>query len=258
MVKSLLIGGIALSAISAAPLVASAQTYGYNAPYNSACERQNQDNKTAGTVIGAIVGAAAGGAIGNNVGDNDSRWHYNSYGRHGRWGRHGRHGYWDKGNNDGEVVAGALLGAIVGGMAGNAMASNSATPCQTATPYGGSFRADYGAYPYLAQEYSGGSIPQTTQGLYGGPQDLRTHPGRTASPAPVSYPSYPSYPETPAPRASAPAPQPQGPQPEECRTVWREVTLPDGQVVRDPATACREGYNGEWEIVGEDDLYGGY
>ena len=64
MVKSLLIGGIALSAISAAPLAASAQTYGYNAPYNSACERQNQDNKTAGTVIGAIVGAAAGGAIG--------------------------------------------------------------------------------------------------------------------------------------------------------------------------------------------------
>ena len=107
MVKSLLIGGIALSAISAAPLAASAQTYGYNAPYNSACERQNQDNKTAGTVIGAIVGAAAGGAIGNNVGDNDSRWHYNSYGRHGRWGRHGRHAYWDKGNNDGEVVAGA-------------------------------------------------------------------------------------------------------------------------------------------------------
>ena len=249
MVKSLLIGGIALTAMAAAPLAASAQAYGsYGAPYNSACERQTQDNKTAGTVIGAIVGAAAGGAIGNNVGDNDSRWHYN------RYGRHGRHGYWDKGNNDGEVVAGALLGAIVGGMAGNAMASNSSTPCQTATPYGGSFRADYGAYPYIAQEYSGGSIPQTTQGLYGGPQDLRTHP-RSVEPAPASYPAYPSYPETPAPRASAPAPAPQV---EECRTVWREVKLPDGQVIRDPATACREGYNGEWEIVGEDELYGGY
>lgn len=247
MVKSLLIGGIALTAMVAAPLAASAQAYGYGTPYNSACERQNKDNKTAGTVIGAIVGAAAGGAIGNNVGDNDSRWHYNSYGRHGRFG------YWDKGNNDGEVVAGALLGAIFGGVAGNAMASNSATPCQTATPYGGSFRADYGAYPYVSSQYSGSSIPQTTQGLYGGPQDLRSHPGRTATPAPVSYPAYPSYPETPAPRASAPDPQP-----EECRTVWREVTLPDGQVVRDPATACREGYNGAWEIVGEDELYGGY
>jgi outer membrane lipoprotein SlyB len=253
MVKSLLIGGIALAAITAAPLVASAQAYGYGTPYNSACESQNRDNKTAGTVIGAIVGAAAGGAIGNNVGDNDSRWHYNRYDRRGRYGRHGRRGYWDKGNNDGEVVAGALLGAIVGGMAGNAMASSNATPCQVATPNGGSYRADYGAYPYIASEYSGGSIPQTTEGLYGRPQDLRTHPRATA-PAPASYPSsYPGYPETPAPRASAPAPQP-----EECRTVWREVTLPDGQVIRDPATACREGYDGEWEIIDEDELYGGY
>ena len=134
MVKSLLIGGIALTAMAAAPLAALAQAYGYNTPYNSACEQQNRDNKTAGTVIGAIVGAAAGGAIGNNVGDNDSRWHYN------RYGRHGRYGYWDKGNNDGEVVAGALLGAIVGGMAGNSMVSSNSTPCQTATPYGGSFR----------------------------------------------------------------------------------------------------------------------
>jgi outer membrane lipoprotein SlyB len=253
MVKSLLIGGIALAAITAAPLAASAQAYGYGTPYNSACESQNRDNKTAGTVIGAIVGAAAGGAIGNNVGDNDSRWNYNRYDRRGRYGRHGHRGYWDKGNNDGEVVAGALLGAIVGGMAGNAMASSNATPCQVATPNGGSYRADYGAYPYIASEYSGGSIPQTTEGLYGRPQDLRTHPRATA-PAPASYPSsYPSYPETPAPRASAPAPQP-----EECRTVWREVTLPDGQVIRDPATACREGYNGEWEIIDEDELYGGY
>jgi outer membrane lipoprotein SlyB len=248
MVKSLLIGGIALAAMAATPLAASAQAYGYGTPYNSACERQNQDKKAAGTVIGAIVGAAAGGAIGNNVGDNDSRWHYN------RYGRHGRHGYWDKGDNDGEVIAGALLGAIVGGMAGNAMASDGAAPCQTATPYGGSFRADYGAYPYIASDYSGGSIPQTTQGLYGGPQDLRTHPG-SATPAPASYPTYPNYPANPAPRASSPSPVPQ---PEECRTVWREVTLPDGQVIRDPATACREGYNGEWEIIGEDELYGGY
>jgi outer membrane lipoprotein SlyB len=147
MVKSLMIGGIALAAITAAPLAASAQAYGYGTPYNSACESQNRDNKTAGTVIGAIVGAAAGGAIGNNVGDNDSRWHYNRYDRRGRYGRHGRRGYWDKGNNDGEVVAGALLGAIVGGMAGNAMASSNATPCQVATPNGGSYRADYGAYP---------------------------------------------------------------------------------------------------------------
>jgi outer membrane lipoprotein SlyB len=257
MVKSLLTGGIALAALSAAPLAASAQAYGaqpygapaygYGTPYNSACAQQNSKDKATGTIIGAIVGAAAGGAIGNNVGDNDSRWHYN------RYGRHGRYGYWDKGNNDGEVVAGAILGAIVGGVAGNAMASGNSTPCQTATPYGGSFRADYGSYPYIATEYSG-SIPSSTDGLYGRPQDLRSHP-QAAAPAPASYPAYPSYPATPAPRASAPAPQP-----EECRTVWREVTLPDGSVMRDPVTACRQGYNGDWEVVGENDeeLYGGY
>jgi surface antigen len=259
MIKSLLIGGIALTAMAAAPLAASAQSYGY--PYNSACDRQNSSDKTTGTVIGALVGAAAGGAIGNNIGDDDSRWHYNSY---DRWGRHGHHrprGYWDKGNNDGEVIAGALLGAIVGGMAGNAMASSNSTPCQVATPGGGSFRADYGSYPYIAAEYSGDSIPRTTDGLYGAPQDMRSHPGSgygTPAPVPARAPapppprsSYPSHPAQPA----APAPQP-----EECRTVWREVTMPDGAKVRDPVTACREGYNGDWEIVGESDeeLYGGY
>ncbi|MCA8900041.1 MAG: hypothetical protein KDA53_02200, partial [Hyphomonas sp.] len=70
MMKSLMIGGIALTALLAVPAAASAQGY-----YNSACEQQNRDNKATGTVVGALLGAAAGGAIGNNVGDNDSRWH---------------------------------------------------------------------------------------------------------------------------------------------------------------------------------------
>ena len=61
--KSLLIGGVALMTMAAAPLAASAQAYGYGTPYNSACERQNSDNKAAGTVVGALLGAAAGGAM---------------------------------------------------------------------------------------------------------------------------------------------------------------------------------------------------
>lgn len=246
MMKSLLIGGVTLMATAAAPLSASAQ-YGYSQPYNSACEQQNKDNKAAGTVIGALVGAAAGGAIGNNVGDDDSRWHYT------RYGRYGRHGYWDKGNNDGEVLAGALLGAIVGGVAGNAMASDSAKPCAVATPYGGNFRADYGAYPYMQAQYSGSSIPQTTEGLYGRPNDPRSYPQSGYAPQPRPAPAPTTY--RPAPQ---PAPPPRAEQPEECRTVWQETTLPDGSVQRDPVTACRQGYNGDWEIVGEDELYGGY
>jgi len=247
MMKSLVIGGVALAAMAAAPLAASAQAYGYGAPYNSACERQNSDDKATGTVVGALVGAAAGAAIGNNTGDNDSRWQYN------RYGRHSRHGYWDKGNNDGEVLAGALIGAFLGGVAGNAIASDGAKPCAVATPYGGTYPADYGAYPYIAAEYSGDSIPRTTDGLYGGPADIRSHPQPSYAPAPAAPPS--NY------RASAPqvpAPPPQAAEPEECRTVWRETVLPDGAKVRDPVTACRTGYQGDWEIVdgGDEELYG--
>ena len=34
----------------------------------------------------------------------------------------------------------------------------------------------------------------------------------------------------------------------ECRTIERETRLPDGQVIRDPITACRDPYDGTWEI----------
>ena len=244
MVKSLLIGSVALVAMAAAPLAASAQAYGYGYPSNTACATQNSDDKATGTVVGALLGAAAGGAIANNTGDSDSRWHRTGY------GRHGRHGYWERGNNDGEVIAGVLLGAIVGGLAGNAMTSDNAQPCRVATPYGGSFRADYGSYPYIAAEYSGDSIPRTTDGLYGGPQDARSYPQTgysepQAAPAPV-----PGNYRTPAPQAYPQSASPAS-QPQECRTVWRETTLPDGSVERDPATACRTGYNGDWQIVGD-------
>ncbi|MEZ5953007.1 MAG: glycine zipper 2TM domain-containing protein [Hyphomonas sp.] len=255
MMKSLLIGGVALTALLAVPAAATAQGY---YPANTACEQQNRDNKAAGTVVGALLGAAAGGAIGNNVGDDDSRWHYNR-GYRGYYG-HRRGGYWDKGDNDGEVIVGALLGAVVGGMAGNAMASNSSTPCTVATPYGGSFRSTYPAATYPT-----GSIPRTTDGLYGGPEVMGTHPG-TAYPAtpaaprtyPATAPAYPSYPQGNSyPQSSYPAPAPQT---EECRTIWRETRLPDGRVERDPVTACREGNSGDWQIVdgysNDEELYG--
>ncbi|HPE47633.1 MAG TPA: hypothetical protein PLR76_04520 [Hyphomonas sp.] len=252
MMKSLLIGTVALAALVAVPAAASAQSY---YPRNTACEQQNADNKAAGTVIGALLGAAAGGAIGNNVGDNDSRWHYNR-GYRGYYGRRG--GYWDKGDNDGEVIAGALIGAVVGGMAGNAIASDGNTPCRVATPYGGTYRSTYSSYPE-------GSIPRTTDGLYGGPEVMApppqsSYPAYPATPVPRTYPaSTPTYPARPAyPQTTAPAPVTGAPA-EECRTVWREARMPDGSVQRDPVTACRKAM-GEWEIVDgyadDQELYG--
>ncbi len=243
MFKSLMVAGVAAAALMAVPAAASAQSYGYQ-PRNTACERQTADNKVAGTMVGALLGAVAGGAIGNNTGDDDSRWH-----RTGGYGRHGRHGRWEQGNNDGEVIAGALIGAIVGGVAGNAIASDSGPPCQVATPYGGTFRSTYPA------AYQPDSIPRTTDGLYGSPNDYSTHPQSSypnTPPPPRTYPasSGPAYPQTQYPADTSAS--------EECRTIYRETQLPDGRVEREPVTACRDGYNGDWEIVdgNDDELYG--
>ena len=151
----------------------------------------------------------------------------------------------DRSGNQGESK---MTGAVVGGMAGSAIASDGNRPCQVATPYGGTFRSTYpAAYPQ-------GSIPRTTDGLYGGPEVMGTHP-QSAYPASAPRPAYPAYPEPAYPQQQSYPAQPT----EECRTIWRETRLPDGRIERDPVTACRQG-NDEWEVVDgyADDDYGDY
>jgi uncharacterized protein YcfJ len=231
-------GGLALiAALAAAP--ASAQGYG-SGVRNTACERQNSDDQMAGALVGAIAGGLLGGAIGNNIEDDGD-----DYYRHGRGYRgHDRYGYGrgryndyrhrdnDDGDNDGEVIVGALLGAVVGGIAGSAIAGGSSPECQVAG----------GAY---ADGYPNGAIPRSTDGLYGGPEimgERDTYPQTSPRAYPVSQPqggSYPSYPSRPV--YDAP----------ECRTLNRETRMPDGNVIREPVTACRDTRSGAWRIDGE-------
>jgi surface antigen len=223
---SIAAGGLGLMAL-ALPMQAHAQ-YGY--PYgdpgvrNVQCERQRADDSAAGTVVGALAGALIGGAIGNNI-ENDR-----TYTRYNRWGRPvGR--YTEGRSESGNVAVGAVLGALVGGAAGNSIAKDSSPGCAVAYAPN--------SYSYPPQ---GGSIPRTTDGLYGGPEVM----GRSQYPEayPSSYPARSDYPSYPDYRDE---PRYQEPQ-RDCRVIQRETRLPDGDIQRDPVTACWDERSRQWRV----------
>lgn len=242
---SIAAGSLGLMALTL-PMQAQAQ---YGAPYggypyndpgvrNVQCERQRSDDSAAGTVVGALAGALIGGAIGNNI-ENDRT--YTRYNRRGR-----PVGSYTEGRSEsGNVAVGAVLGALVGGVAGNSMAKDTGPDCQVA---------------YAPRSYSSvpqGSIPRSTDGLYGGPEVMGQggyQDGyRNDYPAayPSSYPSQPSYPDyRDEPRYDPPA--------RDCRVIQRETRLPDGDVQRDPVTACYDARTREWRVQDgySDDRYG--
>lgn len=227
-------GSLGLLALTL-PMEAQAQygAYPYGAPpvRNTACERQRSDDAAAGTVVGALAGALIGGAIGNNL-ENDRH-----YTRYNRWGRPVGH-YTEGRSESGNVAVGAVLGALVGGVAGNSIAKDTSPNCMVAySPQA------YSAYPQ-------GSIPRTTEGLYGGPEVMRGQaPAPYPSPAPV-YNPHPNYRSEPAYREPV----------RDCRIIHRETRMPDGKVQTDPVTACWNEYAREWRVQDgySDDLYGGY
>jgi hypothetical protein len=254
MKMALLACGVSLLAVSL-PGEAHAQYgggYGYD-PYppparNVQCERQKSSDGTGGAILGAVVGGLIGGAIGNNI-DNDR--YYTEYRRRGP-----PRTYKESRSNSGQVAVGATLGALVGGVAGSDIGKKSSGDCQVAyAPVG-----NYSSVPY-------GSIPQSTQGLYGGAEVMRGAPNSYPQPAPQPYPasSYPSSYPAPAP---APAYPPSGGygygqgQPAaggDCRVIHRETKMPDGQVMRDPVTACWNDRTREWQIQDgwqDEELYG--
>lgn len=252
MKMAILACGVGLLAVSLPGEAHAQYGYGYD-PYpaparNVQCERQKSSDGAAGAVVGAVVGGLIGGAIGNNI-DNDR--YYTQYRRHGppRYYKESR-------SNSGQVAVGATLGALVGGIAGNDIGKKSTGDCQVAyAPVG-----NYSATPY-------GSIPRTTQGLYGGAEVMRGAPNSYSAPPAQSYPasgypapSYPSYPApTPAPAYPAPGGYGEGGGPD-CRVIHRETRMPDGQVMRDPVTACWNDRSREWQIQDgwsqEEELYG--
>ncbi len=240
-----LIASVALGTLVLAGPAAAQGYYGNgysSGARNTACERQKRDDKVTGAIVGALVGGLAGGALGNEIRDNDTddRRGYRGYRDYDRYGYgYGRRDRRDSGDGDGTVVVGALLGALAGGVAGNALAEGTGPDCQVAS--GNS----HSSYPQ-------GSIPARTDGLYGGPEVMnggreypndrtRSYPVSGASYPTSSYPEYPSYPET-RERSRGDV--------GDCRTVYRETRMPNGRVERDPVTACQD-YNGDWRIEGE-------
>ena len=202
----------------------------HGVPYDEAglpnlqCERQRADERAAGTVAGALTGALIGGAIGNNI-EADR-----TYTRYNRWGRPvGR--YTQARSESGNVAAGAVLGAVLGAAAGHSIARESGPGCAVAYAPGPS------SYPP-----PGGQIPRTTKGLYGGPEVMGRdqHPADHAS----SYGRRPDDPSDPGDHAEAGAQEPWP----DCRVIQRETRLPDGGVLRDPATACWDDQKREWRV----------
>lgn len=228
---SIAAGSLGLMAL-ALPMQAHAQ-YGY--PYgepgvrNVQCERQRSDDSAAGTVVGALAGALIGGALGNEFADDDDHGGYRGgYGRgHGRGYGRGYDRHRGNDDNDGEVIAGALIGALVGGAAGNSIAKDTGPDCQVA----------YAPYSYSSSPR--GSIPRTTEGLYGGPE-VMSPGGYRPEAYPSSYPSEPSYPSYPDYRDQ--------PRDRDCRVIQRETRLPDGDIQRDPVTACYDDRTRQWVV----------
>lgn len=225
---SIAAGSLGLMAL-ALPLQAQAQYGGY--PYNDPgvrnvqCERQKSDNSAAGTVVGALTGALIGGAIGNNIEADRTYTRYNRRGRPVGSYREGR-------SESGNVAVGAVLGALVGGVAGNSIGKDSGPDCQVA----------YAPQPYTSVPR--GSIPRTTEGLYGGPE-VMNNGGYRPPPYPAQYPSSgPAYPAGPDYRDEPLYGEPA----RDCRVIHRETRLPDGQVQRDPVTACWDDRSREWHI----------
>lgn len=235
-----LAAGLGVLAVSI-PAEAHAQygpSYGQAPVRNIQCERQRSDDGVAGALVGAVAGALIGGAIGNNI-DNDR--YYTEYNRRGRPVAR----YKQSRSNSGQVAVSATLGALVGGAAGNSIARDTSANCQVA------YAPSYGY-----QSAPHGSIPRTTDGLYGGPEVMGrpSYPQGGYAPPPQRYPasgpSYPPAPDYPDYR-DAPASR-------DCRVIHRETRLPDGDVQREPVTACYDERTREWRVQDgySDDRYG--
>tara|TARA_R110000787_G_scaffold99840_9_gene204597 strand:+ start:4547 stop:5392 length:846 start_codon:yes stop_codon:yes gene_type:complete len=280
MKRSLFVSAAALAAL-AIPATASAQGYGYNngyAPQNTQCERQRSNDKVAGGVAGALVGALAGGAIGNNIDAGDDYYYVpGRRGHHGHGRGRGRGGYYysEPRSNSGQVAVGAVLGAVVGGLAGSSLAagnndcqSTGPTPYQPAAGYNGNGYYESNGYNGA---YQGSSIPRTTDGLYGGPEVMQQPR------YPASQPPARTYPASAYPTSGYPGPDygnqgyndqgysdyDQGYSDYQDNSAYsqqecRQIYMNGGHVM-----ACRNSPTETWRPVGNngqqgDELYGGY
>lgn len=200
---------------------------------NSHCEKMKDDKKLVGGLIGAVAGGALGVAIAD---DGDDKHYHRSYrgyrGYHGHRGwRHGRrhHGYYHHDDN-GDEIAGALIGGVLGAVVGSELAGNS-VDCAPKWNY-----AEVPPPTRQAQGRAWNAPPQTSN--YGNPPRSVVYSNQ---PLPGELAGAPQTIQTPY-RVTPPAPTEFQP---ECTTVQRETALPDGSVAREPVEVCREA-DGGW------------
>ncbi len=237
MRKSLTIAALGLGLAGAA----SAQGYGYSdygyghndyrakAPYAvDHCAKQKRDGQTGGAIVGGLIGAVAGGAIGNNI-DNDDHYYrrghrgYRGYG-YGYRPRHHRH---RKNDNSGNVAAGAIIGGLIGAVAGSEVGKKNVN-CRTyhdSIPLHG-YRGDPSIAPPTRQPW---------------PEQTRSYPVSQPTTAPRSVRTYPAPPrsQTEFPDYGRSDDLYGGRQ--QCETLTRVTRLPDGREIREQVQDCDQG-----------------
>lgn len=220
--KTLAVAGLFGAVSLTQPAPASAQSYSgaygsaqyKHAGPNAGCQDARRDQQVAGALVGGLLGAVAGGLIADNnfTDDDDDDWRRRGYrdrhwvgwddhsARGWRRGGRGHYGYrdWDD-DNDGEVLAGVLIGGALGAFAGSELAG-SGTSCET--------------------EWRYADVPRPTRSAYG--------------PAWNGDPVYTGQQLSGAPPAGDSRFR-------DCELVWQETRLPDGRLVREQVEACRDG-----------------
>ena len=191
MRRYLTAAALSLSLVGAA----SAQGYGYSdyryqhdnhrtrTPYAvDHCAKQRREGQTSGAIVGGLLGAVAGGAIGNNIENNGHyRRGYRGYRGYGYGRGYGHRGHrHHKKSNSGNVAAGAIIGGLLGAVAGSEVGKSNVN-CRTyhdSVPSRG-YRGDPSIAPPTRQPW-----PEQTRSYPVSQPRYETRPSRTY-PAPA-------------------------------------------------------------------------
>lgn len=204
----------------------------------------NTDNRAAGTIVGALVGATAGGVIANNTRSHRGYGYRGHRGFRGNRGFRGHRGF--RGSRRGNQELGIIAGALVGGVIGNQVAASNSRNCQTVVgpntyqgdPYAGQSRAYNTSQGSTYNEVLvGGNIDHNAARLgdpYGGRQVISGEVVNASQPVDVR------------PRSNTAAPTRGNVFQPVCEQVFRETQLPDGQRQREPIEVCQYSPGGEW------------
>ena len=242
MIRTLLAlstAALVLTPLAQADRYGSYHDYGYQhsgrTSSNGACERQREDDRMAGRVVGALAGGLLGAAIANNDDDHYRHRNYRGYrGNHG-YRRHHRR------DDDGDQIAGAVIGGVLGAVVGGEIAAGSAD-CNTSQRYSSHD-------PYAPTRSPTGPAWENPERQQSRTVVTRTsEPVRTVTTRRVVTESYPEDDLYGGPDLTRTVPsEPTRVYQRSCTTVQRETRLPDGGLVREPVEVCQDG-SGSWQL----------